>query len=190
MAERRPQPRFGRAVLADARFCAANQGRPLAGKSAAGAALLALRLAWQTDAFAAQALYRASARTRSLGLPLLPAVLAWLAFRLAAIEIDPAAVLSPELYIVHGEIVIRGPVEAGPRTVISPWVEIVPDAAGAPVIGRGARIGTGARLLGAISLGAGVQVGANAVVRADVGDGATVVGDPARPTTGERAQLS
>ena len=49
-----------------------------------------------------------------------------------------------------------------------------------PTIGEGARIGTGAKILGQITIGDGVKVGANSVVLADVPDGATVVGAPAR----------
>lgn len=53
-------------------------------------------------------------------------------------------------------------------------------AQGAPVIGKGAYIGAGARILGEIRIGAGARIGANAVVLSDVPDGATAVGVPAR----------
>jgi serine O-acetyltransferase len=51
---------------------------------------------------------------------------------------------------------------------------------GAPHIGAGALIGTGAKVLGPVRVGRHASVGANAVVIADVPDFAVVVGAPAR----------
>lgn len=51
---------------------------------------------------------------------------------------------------------------------------------GAPHIGAGALIGTGAKVLGPVHVGRQASVGANAVVIADVPDFAVVVGAPAR----------
>ena len=47
-------------------------------------------------------------------------------------------------------------------------------------VGDGATIGSGATILGGVTVGAGAMVGAGAVVSADVPEGATVVGVPAR----------
>lgn len=74
------------------------------------------------------------------------------------------------------------------RTVIEPDCLIMQHvtlgqrgkAQGAPVIGKGAYLGAGARILGEVRIGAGARVGANAVVLSDVPDGATAVGVPAR----------
>lgn len=175
------QPRFWRALIADARVGAANQGVPVAGGG--GRLLLeALRLAYRTDSFAAQTAYRLGARLRSLGVPLLPALCVRIARGLAGIEIGPRAVLRPGVYIAHGEVTIRGACEVGPRAVLSPFAELGPATGGeaGPTIGAGARIGTGAHLRGPILVGEGARVGANAVVTADVPAGATAVGDPAR----------
>jgi serine O-acetyltransferase len=49
-----------------------------------------------------------------------------------------------------------------------------------PTIGRGVRIGTGAKVIGPVSVGDGAKVGANAVVMIDVPSGASAVGVPAR----------
>ena len=49
----------------------------------------------------------------------------------------------------------------------------------APKVGNNVDIGAGAKLLGAITIGDDVMIGANAVVLADVPDGAIAVGNPA-----------
>jgi acetyltransferase-like isoleucine patch superfamily enzyme len=49
------------------------------------------------------------------------------------------------------------------------------------LVKRRAALGTGAIVLPGVTIGAGATVGAGAVVTRDVADGATVVGNPARP---------
>jgi UDP-2-acetamido-3-amino-2,3-dideoxy-glucuronate N-acetyltransferase len=49
------------------------------------------------------------------------------------------------------------------------------------LVKRGAAIGSNATILPGITIGEGALVGAGAVVTRDVADGATVVGNPARP---------
>lgn len=51
---------------------------------------------------------------------------------------------------------------------------------GAPRIGRGALVGTGAKVLGPVRVGAFASIGANAVVIDDVPDYGVAVGVPAR----------
>lgn len=51
---------------------------------------------------------------------------------------------------------------------------------GAPHIGAGALVGTGAKVLGPVRVGVGASIGANAVVLQDVPDYAVMVGVPAR----------
>ena len=53
-----------------------------------------------------------------------------------------------------------------------------------PVIKKGARIGANAVILPGIVVGEGAVVGAGAVVTRDVGDGETVVGNPAKSLIG------
>jgi serine O-acetyltransferase len=50
----------------------------------------------------------------------------------------------------------------------------------APRLGNGVNVGAGAKILGEIVIGDGAQIGANAVVCADVPEGAIAVGIPAR----------
>lgn len=51
---------------------------------------------------------------------------------------------------------------------------------GAPVIGKGALIGTGAKVLGPVRVGDYASIGANAVVLTDIPDYAVAVGIPAK----------
>jgi serine O-acetyltransferase len=85
------------------------------------------------------------------------------------------------LYLPHGNVVVDGLVSIGRNCVIAPWVTIGTNGSVAgPRIGDDVFIGTGAKVLGAISVGDGAKIGANAVVLIDVPAGATVVGIPAR----------
>ncbi len=66
---------------------------------------------------------------------------------------------------------------------ISPFCHIAPGThlGGEVILGNGTLIGLGAMVLPRVRIGAQVVVGAGAVVTADVPDGCTVVGMPARP---------
>lgn len=72
--------------------------------------------------------------------------------------------------------------------VLGDGVHIAPGAnlAGDVVIGDRSWIGIGAVVREGTTIGADVTIGAGAVVVGDVEDGATVVGNPARPLTGEQ----
>jgi serine O-acetyltransferase len=152
-------------------------------RSRLDAAAQIARLAWVSDAFLAQALYRAKARLQALGVPILPRLAHRLAMALAQVSIGDPVVVGPGLYLVHGQVVIDGLVEIGDGAVIAPFVTIglrAGDVRGA-TIGPGVNIGTGAKVIGPVRIGAGATIGANAVVVDDVPAGATVVGAPARP---------
>lgn len=176
-------PGLRHAVIADARVTAMHRGERSEFRSAFDAVLQALRLAWVSDAFLAQASYRAKAALQRRGVPVLPRLAHRLAMVLAQVAIGDPVLVEPGVYIVHGQVVIDGIVTVGAGTVISPFVTVglrAGDLRG-PTIGPGVQIGTGAKLIGPIAVGEGATIGAGAVVVGDVPAGATVVGVPARP---------
>ena len=175
-------PRFVAAVLADARVTAKLRGERSTFRSRPDAIAQLLRLAWDTDAFTAQVLYRAKARLQALGVPILPRLCHRLAMALAQVCIGDPVVVEAGVYFPHGQVVIDGMVEIGSGTSIAPWVTVglrAGDLRG-PTIGRHVNVGTGAKLIGPITVGSGAQIGANAVVVSDVAPRSTVVGVPAR----------
>ena len=175
-------PGLREAILADARLTALHRGERSEFRSRGDAAAQIARLAWSSDAFAAQALYRAKAWLQARGVPVLPRVAHRLAMALAQVSVGDPVVMRPGVYLVHGQVVIDGLVEIHEGVVIAPFVTIglrAGDVRG-PVIERDVSIGTGAKVIGPVRVGAGARVGANAVVVSDVEAGTTVVGAPAR----------
>jgi serine O-acetyltransferase len=175
-------PRLREAVLADARVCALYRGERHEFRSRLDAALQIIRLAWVSDAFLAQALYRVKARLQSLGVPVLPRIAHRLAMVLAQVSIGDPVLVHPGVYIIHGQFVADGLVEIHSGAIIAPFVTIglrAGDVHGA-TIEADVSIGTGAKVIGGVTIGAGATVGANAVVLSDVAPGSTVVGAPAR----------
>jgi serine O-acetyltransferase len=141
---------------------------------------------WVSDAFLAQACYRAKARLQALGVPVLPRIAHRLAMMTAQVCIGDPVVMHPGVYIAHGQVVIDGFVEIDRGVVIFPWVTIglrAGDFKG-PTIQHHVHIGTGAKVIGPVTVHRGARVGANAVVIDDVPENATVVGAPARAVGG------
>jgi serine O-acetyltransferase len=184
-AIRSRHPSLREALPADARITAFYRGERHEFRSRLDLAAQLLRLAWVSDAFLAQSLYRVKARLQALGVPLLPRVAHRLAMMIAQVSIGDPVVIHPGVYIVHGQVVADGLVEIGSGTVVFPWVTIglrAGDVQGA-TIGPDVSIGTGAKVIGGVRIGPGARVGANAVVVDDVPPGTTVVGVPARAST-------
>jgi serine O-acetyltransferase len=183
---RAAQPSFVAAVLADAKVTAAYRSERFEFRGRTDAALQAVRLAWRSDAFLAQILYRAQARLRARRVPVLPRIAHRLAMVTAQLCIGESVLVHPGVYFAHGQVVIEGVVEIYPGAIVNPWVAIGPrytemdETDGATVEGS-AHVGTGAIVIGPVTIGSGARIGANAVVLTDVAPGSTVMGVPARP---------
>ena len=183
LSVRQRHPHFVHALTADARVAAAYRAERYEFHGRVDALVQALRLMWVSDAFFAQACYRAKARLQSLRIPILPRLAHRLAMMTAQVCIGDPVVVRPGIYLAHGQVVIDGFVEIQRGTVIFPWVTIglrAGDFRG-PTIGRGVQIGTGAKVIGPVTIGPNAQIGANAVVVDDVPANTTVVGLPAKP---------
>lgn len=104
--------------------------------------------------------------------------------------------LGAHVFLNFGCVILDcAPVSIGERTQIGPGVQILtadhpreagPREAGlefarAIRIGRNVWIGGGALILPGVTIGDDAIIGAGSVVTRDVGDGVTVVGNPARP---------
>jgi serine acetyltransferase len=83
---------------------------------------------------------------------------------------------------IHGETIIGDYVIVGVHTGIGLRGSFFGDSMGTrgPTIGAYTRVGTGAKVLGAITVGERAVIGAGAVVIDDVPEAATVVGVPAK----------
>jgi serine O-acetyltransferase len=176
-------PRLREALLADARSTAQYRGERHEFSSGLDAAVQMVRLAWVSDAFLAQVLYRLKARLQARRVPLLPPNPHNKAMASPQVSIGDPVLVMPGIYLMHGQVVVDGLVEIHEGVTIAPWVTIGLRAGtvqGA-TIERGVSIGTGAKVIGPVRIGAGATVGANAVVVDDVPPGATVTGAPARP---------
>jgi serine O-acetyltransferase len=175
-------PGLREALREDARVTALHRGERHEFRSRLDTAAQILRLAWVSDAFLAQALYRVKCRLQVRGVPALPRVAHRLSMLLAQISIGDPVVVHPGVYIVHGQVVADGLVEIHSGVVIAPFVTIGLRGGNVkgPTIERGTSIGTGAKVIGPVRVGAAATIGAGAVVVDDVADGATVVGVPAR----------
>lgn len=175
-------PHFVHAMLSDARLTAAHRGERFEFRSRGDALLQAARLAWSSDAFLAQALYRAKARMQALGIPVLPRIAHRLAIMIAQVCIGDPVIVQPGIYLAHGQVVIDGVTEVHSGVVIFPWVTIglrAGDFQG-PIVGANVKVGSGAKVVGPVTVGANARIGANTVVIADVPAKATVVGVPGR----------
>jgi serine O-acetyltransferase len=152
--------------------------------AAAGVSTLEILLAWP----GVQALlaHRLAHRMFNARVPVLPRLMATLARSLTGIEIHPAAVIGPGLFIDHGMgVVIGETAQLGANVTIYQGVTLggTGFATGKrhPTVEDCVTIGSGAKLLGPIVVGHGAKVGANTVVIHDVPPNATVVGIPGHP---------
>lgn len=182
-------PPLRESLVGDARMNAIHRGERHEFRSRLDVGLQILRLAWASDAFRAQILYRLKTAMQATGIPVMPRLAHHLAMATAQVTIGDPVLIAPGLYIIHGQVVLDGLVEIGPGAVIGPFVTIGLRAGNVqgPTIGKDVNIGTGAKVIGDVRIGDGATIGANAVVVSDVPPGATVVGSPARPSSSKRS---
>lgn len=129
--------------------------------------------------------WRYGIRQRWLRLPcsFLYKILKLLSQILTGIDLPCEVQIGRRLVIEHfGGIIISGDTVLGDDVVIRNGVTIGlkrTHQPGAPVIGHRVDIGTGAKILGAITIGDDVVIGANAVVLQDIPANSLAVGVPA-----------
>ncbi|HHY89200.1 MAG TPA: serine O-acetyltransferase [Chloroflexi bacterium] len=117
------------------------------------------------------------------GLTTLARFLAHIARFLTGIEIHPAAKIGPRLFIDHGlGVVIGETAEVGANVTMYHQVTLggvsLEKGKRHPTIEDDVVIGSGAKILGAITVGRGSRIGANAVVVKSVPPNSVVVGVP------------
>jgi len=186
---RAQHPLFKEAVFEDARMSAAFRGERHEFRSDLDRIGQAIRLAWVSDAFLGQVLYRGKAAMQRRGVPVLPRICHRMAMMHSQICIGDPVVIGPGLYLPHGQVVIDGLTSLGRAVTVRPWVTIglkEGDFRG-PTVGDNVQIGTGAKLVGPVTIGRGSLIGANAVVTKDVPPHSVAAGVPARVTRDTRA---
>ena len=116
---------------------------------------------------------------------------------LTGIEIHPGARIGERLFIDHGMgLVIGETTEIGDDCTLYHGVTLGGRAPQRgefgqkrhPTLGNGVIVSSGAQVLGPFRVGDGARIAAAAVVLAEVPDGATMVGVPARPVGGRRTE--
>lgn len=139
----------------------------------------------------ALAVYRFGNWARRTRIPLVSSLIKFVTFFLfkmveitTGISIPFSVQIGPGFYIAHfGGIIINGNARIGNNCSVGTGVIIGirgGEDKGAPVIGNNVFMGVGAKVLGRIRIGDNVKIGANAVVLADVPDGCTAAGVPAK----------
>ena len=175
-------PPFVEAVFADAKLAARRRGERAETSGTAGAVFQVLRLVVVTDSFFAQVCYRAKAALQAKHVPIVPRLFHRLAIMTGQICIGDPVVLSPGVYIPHGQVVADARTTVAPGVTLSPFVTLgrVAGKTGGPKVGPLATVGTGAKLVGPVTIGRGAVIGANSVVTSDVPADAVAAGVPAR----------
>src|SRR4029077_17134940 len=120
------------------------------------------------------------------GVPVLPRLLALITRSITGIEIHPAADIGSRLFIDHGTgVVIGETAQIGDDVTIYQGVTLggTGFATGKrhPTVESNVTLGSGAKLLGALTIRHGAKFGHNPVVIHDVPPNSTVVGTPGHP---------
>lgn len=169
--------------MADAQAVSRSLGEDLAPKLTTAQGLwLVARMAWLADGYLPLVMVRLSIAARSAGIPLLPMIFRRVAILLGQVHIGAPVILGKGLVLPHGQVVIDGITQIGDGAIIRPFctIGLIDGDFTGPTLGNHVQVGTGARILGPVHVGHKARVGANAVVLADVPEGAVAVGVPAK----------
>ncbi len=139
--------------------------------------------------------HRIANRLWLTGHPLAARVLAGLVRAWTGVDIHPAAVVGPGLFIDHAVgVVIGETAEIGTDVTIYQGVTLGGTALETgkrhPTVGDRVTIGAGAKVLGPVTVGSGSRIGANAVVVRDVPPDSVVVGVPGQVIARSRPRSS
>lgn len=175
-------PGFRAAVASDVAMHLKFRGEGRADLSRTELVAETLRLAFTTDAFLAQVLYRGRVAALRRGIPVVPRVCHAGSMMLSQVCIGDPVVIAPGLYLPHGQVVVDGITQVGSDVILFPWttVGLRSGSFEGPRVGDGVHVFTGAKVVGSIDVGRDARLGANTVVLHDVAAGATVVGVPGR----------
>ena len=118
-------------------------------------------------------------------IPFFPRLISHISRFFTGIEIHPGAEIGKSFFIDHGMGVVIGETsEIGDNVVLYQGVTLggtsLQKKKRHPTLGNNVIIGTGAKLIGAITIGDNTKVGAGSVVITSVPPNATVVGVPGR----------
>jgi serine O-acetyltransferase len=111
------------------------------------------------------------------------------------IEIHPGATLGPGFFIDHGMgVVIGETAEIGANVTLYHGVTLggtsLAKGKRHPTLGDNVVVGTGAKVLGAITIGEGCRIGANAVVVKSVLPNSVVVGVPGQAVERSKPRIA
>ncbi len=118
-------------------------------------------------------------------MPFVPRYLSEISRTVTGIEIHPGAQIGKDFFIDHGAgVVIGETAEIGDNVTLYQGVVLggtsLDPIKRHPTLGNNIVVGTGAKLLGAITIGDNVKIGANSVVVDDVPPNSVVVGVPGK----------
>ena len=143
-----------------------------------------------TDGTFAMIVYRLMQASQRLGLTPLSMVFNKLNGVLGGCIIGRGADFGPAFVLIHSDgVVINSSVRGGSGIKLEHQVTIGAERSQSPVLGNDVFVGAGAKIIGPVTIGSRVRIGANAVVIADVPDGATAVGVPARNLPENRPEV-
>jgi serine O-acetyltransferase len=142
--------------------------------------LAGIRLALLYAGLRAALVYRLAHELQRRRVPIVPLVLTNLNISLHGFDIPPNVPVGPRFYVPHpvGTVISAERIGSG-VTLVSGVTIGMRKGADFPIIGDGAYVGAGARILGRVTVGDRAQIGANAVVLKDVPADHSAVGVPA-----------